>query len=559
LIGAVFAFPASAQDTPQVNVQDQVSTNGTVWIVSAFSSGPGFVVIHVDNNGSPGGVAGFKWLNPGWNFNIPIQIGGEESAELTPTLFAMLHVDDGTIGEYEFDGSSGLDNPVSDAAGNVITPSFNVNAYNASDQLVQNNTVTIESVTVPVNSFLVIHLDNNGTPGGVAGQTAVEPGTTNDVAITLSGDLTPVLWPMLHVDDGVVGTYEFDGSSGLDSPIVVNNVVATSSIWTIPHVRVSDQAVTPGDGQPAPSPITVQVDSVLSDGPGFLVIHVDNNGAPGGAAGFTAVSDGINKDIQVELNPDLVTPILWPMLHVDDGVVGTYEFDGQSGLDNPVFIDGEVLTFPINGVPSITYTGGITDDLRTVFVDAAVIDAPGWLALHVDNGSGQPGPVAGVAPLRVGLNENIRIPITDPSLITPNLFPMLHYDTGIAGTYEFDGQNGLDLPVFVGGNVIVGQLNTGGTTTSTDTTSSSGACTLTAANANGANIRGGPGTDAAVVGSLSSGQTATAIGQTPSGSFVWFQIAAGQWVRNDVVTTSGDCASLPVIEAEVVPASTESP
>jgi hypothetical protein len=213
LVVAVFAVPASAQDVPQVNVQDQVSTDGTVWINSAFSDGPGFVVIHVDNNGAPGGVAGFHWLSPGWNYNIPIEIGREDSAELTPRLFAMLHVDDGAIGEYEFDGSSGLDNPVSDAAGNVITPSFTVNAYHGHDQFVVDNTVTIESVTVPVDSFLVVHLDNNGAPGGVAGQTAVAPGTTDDVSVALSGDLTPVLWPMLHVDDGVVGTYEFDGAS----------------------------------------------------------------------------------------------------------------------------------------------------------------------------------------------------------------------------------------------------------------------------------------------------------------------------------------------------------
>jgi hypothetical protein len=44
---------------------------------------------------------------------------------------------------------------------------------------------------------------------------------------------------------------------------------------------------------------------------------------------------------------------------------------------------------------------------------------------------------------------------------TEQLFPMLHYDSNNNGVYEFDGQNGLDGPVFVGGNVVVGPFSAG--------------------------------------------------------------------------------------------------
>jgi hypothetical protein len=203
---------------------------------------------------------------------------------------------------------------------------------------------------------------------------------------------------------------------------------------------------------------SVYAESVLSKGPGWLVIHKDDNGKPGGVAGYAAVKDGYNEDVEVELDPAQVTPMLWPMLHVDDGAAGKYEFDGKSGLDNPVKDSaGNVITFPVEAAPSITYTGTKVDDTHFM-IDGALIDEPGWLALHADNGKGQPGPVIGVAPLLPGWNQNIVVTVTDASGITDKLFPMLHYDSGKAGAYEFDGKNGLDNPVAVGGKVVVGPL-----------------------------------------------------------------------------------------------------
>ena len=62
------------------------------------------------------------------------------------------------------------------------------------------------------------HLDEGGAPGKVIGQTAVKKGETENVAIQLSQDV-PVggkLWPMLHIDAGTIGTYEFPGA---DTPV----------------------------------------------------------------------------------------------------------------------------------------------------------------------------------------------------------------------------------------------------------------------------------------------------------------------------------------------------
>jgi hypothetical protein len=216
-LAALAVFPVAAHDVPTVEVQDQNVLDGWVTIDHVTSEGPGFVVIHIDNGGRPGGVLGFRWVNPGENNNVRIKLD-PAMATPTTTLYAMLHVDDGEVGTYEFDGSSGLDNPVS-VDGNVVTPAFTVNTIWANDQVVDGTSVSIGSVWAAQDSWIVIHKDDGGRPGGVIGQTLVPTGVANDVVVELTEDATEILWPMLHVDDGAAGTYEFDGSSGLDNPV----------------------------------------------------------------------------------------------------------------------------------------------------------------------------------------------------------------------------------------------------------------------------------------------------------------------------------------------------
>jgi hypothetical protein len=292
----------------------------------------------------------------------------------------------------------------------------------------------------------------------VYGQVSVPAGSSSDVQVMLPADANlGVLWPMLHVDDGTAGSYEFDGQSGLDNPVVLGGQVAVKQVFTVPHVRVSDQIVIRGDGQPTPmmTPI-VTVDSVLSRGPGWMVIHTDNNGAPGPIAGIAPVADGSNLNVEVVLDQNSPTPVLYAMLHTDDGEVGTYEFDGQNGLDNPVSVNGAVVTPAFNAAPSMTFAE--QTEPGVIVIPSALIDAAGWMVIHSDN-NGSPGPVLGTAPLRAGNNVNIRVTV-DAAAAGAQVFPMLHYDTGELGVYEFGTVDGADLPVSVNGAVVVAPLAT---------------------------------------------------------------------------------------------------
>lgn len=453
------ATAVSAQDqaiTPSVSVGDQVILDNTVTVASVFSHGPGFIVIHTDNNGSPGPVAGMAAVNPGQNNNVVVPV---DAGRVTPVLYAMLHLDDGTVGVYEFDGQSGLDNPASGGDEMVVMPAFDIALLSAHDQPVTAGGITISNVVVSAPGWLVIRSDLNGVPGPPFGQVAVPAGSSANLEVPLPADANlAVLWPMLQVDDGNPDHYEYDGQSGRDNPIALGGQAAVTSIFTVPQVRISDQIVIHGDGQPAPAATPrMTVASVLADGPGWIVVHTDNNGSPGPVAGMAAIADGFNPNVEVVLDRNSPTPVMYAMLHADDGQIGAYEFDGQSGLDDPVMSMDEMMLMPsFQAAPSMTLAE--QTEPGVIVIPSALIDAAGWVVIHSSK-DGAPGPVLGVAPLRAGQNVDIRVEV-DPAAAGSQVFPMLHYDTGAPGVYEFGIVEGADPPVSVNGMEVIAPLAT---------------------------------------------------------------------------------------------------
>jgi hypothetical protein len=106
----------------------------------------------------------------------------------------------------------------------------------------------------------------------------------------------------------------------------------------IPSVSVRDQLVRAG---------FVVIDQVVSDGPGWIVIHADSEGAPGAIIGYSPVANGLNSNVQVLIDETLTTDVLFAMLHTDSGVLATYEFPGA---DLPATRGGSVVmeAFSIN-------------------------------------------------------------------------------------------------------------------------------------------------------------------------------------------------------------------
>ena len=188
------------------------------------------------------------------------------------------------------------------------------------DQDATAGTVMIEQIIAADPGWIVIHTEQNGGPGPVVGYVGVPAGLSNDVVVEIdTAAATPRLYAMLHADAGTPGTYEFPGA---DAPVAgdqTNVPFAVTLPPLEPSVSVSDQLVING---------TLMIDQIVASGPSWIVIHSEANGGPGPVAGYAAVPQGVSRDVAVTVDPAILTPGLYAMLHDDVGAVGTYEFPG---------------------------------------------------------------------------------------------------------------------------------------------------------------------------------------------------------------------------------------
>ncbi len=139
---------------------------------------------------------------------------------------------------------------------------------------------------------------------------------------------------------GAGGAYGARSSSANAAPAAPAPANTPAMAAAMPSVSVADQPIKDD---------TVTVAKVVSNGPGWIVIHADKNGAPGPVLGYTAVKDGENDDVAVKLAAEGRTETLYAMLHTDAGKVGTYEFPGA---DVPVAMNGAAIT------PAFKVAGG---------------------------------------------------------------------------------------------------------------------------------------------------------------------------------------------------------
>lgn len=113
------------------------------------------------------------------------------------------------------------------------TPTESTNAPETTEGMtaaveVQDQALTEGSVVVPravANgpAWVVIHADQDGKPGPVIGQTAVEAGENLAVQVEIEdAAATPTLYAMLHSDTGEIGSYEFPDA---DPPVAVDGQV----------------------------------------------------------------------------------------------------------------------------------------------------------------------------------------------------------------------------------------------------------------------------------------------------------------------------------------------
>jgi hypothetical protein len=104
----------------------------------------------------------------------------------------------------------------------------------AANQSSDGKSVTVASVSLDAGGkggWIALHTDVSGKPGPVKYFVAVPAGASSKVVIpTPKGIPTGDYWPMLHVDDHAVGTYEFPKVAGADLPAKSNGMVVMKKI-----------------------------------------------------------------------------------------------------------------------------------------------------------------------------------------------------------------------------------------------------------------------------------------------------------------------------------------
>lgn len=110
-----------------------------------------------------------------------------------------------------------------------------------SDQVLEGNQVTIDSFYLDEPGYVVIHRDDNSSPGAVIGHSDLVSGEQEDFMVSVSGNITSTVYPMLHYDDGDE-MYEFPGD---DSPVTVDGQVLVKSLTLSKRVVIQDLAFNP--------------------------------------------------------------------------------------------------------------------------------------------------------------------------------------------------------------------------------------------------------------------------------------------------------------------------
>ncbi|MFZ6051490.1 DUF7282 domain-containing protein [Halocola ammonii] len=230
----------SDDPTGSFEAMDQRLSQNMVVVESITMSEDGWVVIHADNgNGGPvvpGIISTPKFVEAGTSTDVKVALEQTAEFESGDDIWIMLHTDTGVEGVYEFDGNSGEDGPILDSDGNVVTSPITImsTSIEVQNQPVMNNTITIDQVNAAVDGWIVVHNEMGGEIElpGIVGKTAVQAGMNNDVVIELDDEVTyntgQSLFPMLHIDEGPLGEYNFPG---VDVPEVFgfseSNIIVT--------------------------------------------------------------------------------------------------------------------------------------------------------------------------------------------------------------------------------------------------------------------------------------------------------------------------------------------
>ena len=436
---------------PAVTASDQpLADDGRVTIDSVVLPEPGWLVLHAEREGQVAEVLTFTAVTAGANETVTLTV---DPLQATPSLVAMLHVDAGTAGEFEFPGP---DQPLQQDSAVVMTSfaldfEMTLPAVTVADQAIgEDGLIRVESVTVPAPGWLLILTEEENTAGSLLGLAPLDEGVNEGIVVSIPWrEATPRLYAALHQDSGRPGRLDYPGE---DLPLLAGGVpvIVPFAVTLPPDALVLDQPLIEG---------RVVVERVISYGPGWLAVHRDEDGRPGLIIGSAPLADGVNEQIEVELAVSVATPQLHLRLHHDTEPGNGFNFPAA---DPPVLYDGQLpqpITFRTNAgnylVTRDQPLGGEGDGPVTVTIPYVVTDVPTWVVVHAF-AEGQRGDILGVSPATPGISRDVSVELSAAEA-GATFHAVLYQDAGTAG--QFDFPNGPDTPLQRNRNVIHAPFN----------------------------------------------------------------------------------------------------
>lgn len=430
----------AATNTPELPKPSLTASNqllnedGQLTIDQVMALEPGWVVVYADEGGEPASVLGFVNVDEGQQEDVLVSI---DPYQASPTLYAILHVDAGEAGTFDYPGP---DRPETNGS-DVVMDEFNIDVQVivpevtvADQELSDDGSIFIDEVVASEPGWLALQADQNDTPGKLLGFAPVDKGENDGLAIKLNWhEASPTLHAVLYVDAGEIGRFE---GPEMDTPVVIDDepVIATFRAVLPPDILIFDQPVLDG---------SITVDRATSLGPGWVVVYHDDEGRPGNIIGWSQLEDGINHQIVITVTESAVTPILYLMLHEDQEIEGEFGFPRtdpqvryQGRLPNPFSMRTDAGNFIIT-------QDQVLSDTNTVTIPRIVVDQDAWVVIR-DGPMSEPGEISGVQWLPAGYHREVVVEI-DPEIINDTMYAILYLDGGIS--QEFEYPDGLDIPL----------------------------------------------------------------------------------------------------------------
>lgn len=207
-------FTAFALTGSAVGVEVQpLSAENTIRVPLVITVQGGWIVVRADEDGSPGAPIGYAAVGPGLNVDVPVTL---DPAAATHTVYAVLHVDAGQPGVFEYPGA---DEPVAGAGGGLIAPSFaltNVQvAGEEGGEMVSEAVSIVDSVFEPAEITIAPGMTVIWTNEGSLDHTVTADDGSFDSGTLEGGDAffrtfgEPGEYPyhcQFHGEEGMVGT-----------------------------------------------------------------------------------------------------------------------------------------------------------------------------------------------------------------------------------------------------------------------------------------------------------------------------------------------------------------